>query len=76
MRNYRLPKNRPGAPPHCPHMVEVSVDDVDNHEDGGEKVEQLGALLHQTRAVAHVDESEALDKYEQSWDILPAEHQG
>ena len=39
-------------------MVEVSVDDVDNHEDGGEKVEQLGALLHQTRAVEHVDTSE------------------
>ena len=56
--------------------MEVPVDDVDDHEDGGEEVEQLGALLHQTRAVAHVDESEALDKYEQSWDILPAEHQG
>ena len=44
--------------------MEVPVDDVDDHEDGGEEVEQLGALLHQTRAVAHVDESEALDKYE------------
>ena len=58
MRNNRLPENLPGAPPHCPHVVEVPVDDVDNHEDGGEKVEQLGALLHQTRAVEHVDTSE------------------
>ena len=58
MRNFRLDENLPGAPPHCPHVVEVSVEDVDDHEDRGEKVEQLGALLHQTRAVAHVDTSD------------------
>ena len=81
MRNYRLPENRPGAPPHCPHMVEVSVDDVDNHEDGGEKVEQLGAFLDQTRAVEHVDTSEPSKKTRVFLNLftalyLPAEHQG
>ena len=43
--------------------MEGPVDDVDDHEDGGEEVEQLGALLHQTRAVAHVDKPAARDKY-------------
>ena len=46
--------------------MDVPIDDVDNHEDGGEKVEQLGALFDQTRAVTHVDKSEAQDKLGQS----------
>ena len=46
--------------------MDVPIDDVDDHEDGGEKVEQLGALLDQTQAVAHVDKPEARDKLEQS----------
>ena len=48
------------------HCVDVPIDDVDNHEDGGEKVEQLGALFDQTRAVTYVDKSEAQDKLGQS----------
>ena len=48
----------------CPpsQVVEVPVEDVDDHEDRGQKVEKLHPFLHETGAVAHVDKADNHNK--------------
>ena len=43
-------------------MVEVPVEDVDDHEDRGQNVEKLHPFLHETGAVAHVDKADNHNK--------------